>query len=852
MTDFLTWWVALVTRRAWITLFTLLLSTLVLGWVAFTQFRINSDLGELIDQSAPWRVDFDQFEAKFPHLVRTAVVVVSSSSLKQLETATQKIVTYLQDRPQMFSEVSAPGGEAFFRDHAFLYMDLETLDDMTDQLAQAQPWLSAVADDPSLRGVLRLVAQGIDNDPPAGFDRVLQLLSGSAEQVLAGKDGTVWWTDELFESSDTRYQLIYLQPKSSFTETLPDAQVMGQLRAMVSELDLPATVQVKLTGELALQHEEIEAAVSGVSLAGWLALGLLFAVMVIGVRSVKIIIATFMLLLIGVLWTSAYAMLTVGEYNTLSLVFVVMFFGLAVDFALHFSLRFQEATNRGNSNVSDALASSTTSVGRAISLCTLTTALGFLGFYPTQYQGLADLGVISAGGMVIAWFLTFTFLPAFYQVCGAPRAHEMDLPTSERMVTWLIGHRPLVIGGVVLVALVSAYWASQMSFDYSVLALKDPKAESMQTLRVLQREGLSTDYQLVVLKDEPVERASLEQLEVVDEVRSPQDWVPQDQEDKLFIVEDIQQLLWSALNADESEQAPHPQALRLRAQEMLSNLDATLLSGQSMGDVAESTVNQFRAQLMAMIHASDEQWLTWQAAVIDNLLEELAWLQRATAVDVVSFDDLPESVRKRLVAPSGEQLTVITPAQDIAELDALSAFIEEVRGVEPNATGRPVIEWGVGQIVIDSFLQAMVYALIAIVTVLLIALRQPIAVLMILLPLVLAAAMTLALGVLLGLPINMANILVIPLIFGLGVDNGIHVVDRYLGEGDVDHLMHSSTPRAVLLSTLTTVGAFAALSISPHAGTASIGLLLSIAVGLLLVITVFVLPVLLSAIRPQG
>ena len=120
---------------------------------------------------------------------------------------------------------------------------------------------------------------------------------------------------------------------------------------------------------------------------------------------------------------------------------------------------------------------------------------------------------------------------------------------------------------------------------------------------------------------------------------------------------------------------------------------------------------------------------------------------------------------------------------------------------------------------------------------------------MILLPLGLAAGLSLSLAGVMGLSLNMANILVIPLIFGLGVDNGIHVVDRYLGEGDVGHLIQSSTPRAVLLSALTTIGAFAALSISPHAGTASIGALLTIAIGLLLLITIFVLPVLLASQR---
>ena len=147
---------------------------------------------------------------------------------------------------------------------------------------------------------------------------------------------------------------------------------------------------------------------------------------------------------------------------------------------------------------------------------------------------------------------------------------------------------------------------------------------------------------------------------------------------------------------------------------------------------------------------------------------------------------------------------------------------------------------------LDAFQQALAFAVVAIALVLLLTLRKVSLALLILLPLTLAGVFSFGIGVLLAHPVNMASVLVLPLIFGLGVDNGIHVVDRFLGEGDVDHLMHSSTPRAVLLSTCTTIGAFAALSISPHQGTASIGLLLSLSVGFILLFTVFLLPVLLS------
>ena len=157
-----------------------------------------------------------------------------------------------------------------------------------------------------------------------------------------------------------------------------------------------------------------------------------------------------------------------------------------------------------------------------------------------------------------------------------------------------------------------------------------------------------------------------------------------------------------------------------------------------------------------------------------------------------------------------------------------------------------MIEWGVGGVVVAAFKQALAFALVSIACVLLLMFQSVRYAVLVAVPLSLAVAFTLALGVLLDMPLNMANVLVMPLIFGLGVDSGVHVVDRYRGEGGVPHLMHSSTPRAVVLSALTTVGAFAALSLSPHVGTASIGLLLAIAVSLLLVFTVFLLPVLLS------
>ena len=131
-------WVGWVVERPRAVLLALSLMTAVFGWVAVSQFKINSDLTQLIRQEAEWRVDFDLFQEEFPELTRTAVVVLSSSSLQRLELATESVISYLEEKPDRFSNIFAPGHDQFIQDHMFLYMSLEQLDLAVDRLAQAR------------------------------------------------------------------------------------------------------------------------------------------------------------------------------------------------------------------------------------------------------------------------------------------------------------------------------------------------------------------------------------------------------------------------------------------------------------------------------------------------------------------------------------------------------------------------------------------------------------------------------------------------------------------------------------------------------------------------------------------
>lgn len=870
-------WVSLVVRHPGVALVCITSITLAAGWVAVDRYAMNSRLGDLVQQDADWRNDYEAFQAAFPQLVETGLVVVSGASFTQVEATAKALEAAIAARSDQFVDVYAPANDPFFRDNALLFMGVEQLDEVSDALAKAQPMLSAVASDPSLRGVLRVVDSAVaESAKPDGaldnsaFDEVLENLTLSAQAALAGSDPTIRWGDEFFGSDDdTHYRIIFLRGKQDFGSSLPNAQLVKSLTEIIAATQVGPDVSVKLTGEIALRHDEVEAAVGGVQLAGGFAFVLLAAVLAFGVRSARVVVGTFVMLLVGVVWTSAWAMLAVGSYNTLSLVFLVMFFGLGVDFCVHYCLRLQEALDGSaagfttapsntKEQIEAAFATTTHSVGGAIALCTLTTAIGFLGFAPTPYKGLADLGVISAGGMAIACVLTFTLLPALFTTFGAPAGRTNVLPGGTRVMSALLGHRTAVLGVLLVLFAGCVYLLPRMQFDYSVLALRDPDAESMQTLRELQREKQITDYALyaLALPDELDTHKALTSLDSVERVTTPFDYVPAEQEEKIYGLEDLDALLGSALVPAETNDSELPTFEQLRASVANSAAGiADALATNELSGQRRALLEDLHAQLLGFTSAPSSgaamsaPLLAFQSGVVDGLLVELNWLRRAIVATEVEFADLPAELRARLVTPDGRYLSAIVPARDITPVAVLSEFIDSVRAEVPAATGRPVVEWGVGNIVVESFKTALVVALSGIALVLLVVLRSFRGALLVLTPLVLTGLFTAATIVLLDVPLNMASVLVLPLIFGLGVDNGIHMVERFrdsLKSTREADLMRSSTPRAVLLSTLTTVGTFAALMLSPHEGTASIGFLLTIAVGWLLVFTCFVLPLLLS------
>ena len=858
LTPFLAAWISWISNRAGLIMAVTILLTIGAGYYAITAFSMNSDNSLLIRQDTDWKQVNQVFLNTFPQYDQNTFVVVSGDKPHQVSNVASQLANKIREKGSVFRAVYSPASSQFAQEHALLYLEPDTLNDTISKLADAQPFLTAVATDDSLRSVLELIVDALNSDEslPTGFTRMLDALSSAAEQALTGNSKPISWRDELFQvEDDTFYQVIFVQGQQNFGEDLPNAQIIAALQSTIADLSHPYReyVTIRLTGQVPLEHQEIVSALDSAQLAGTLALIILVLVLTWGIRSMWIVAAVYLTMIVGLIWTAAFAMITIGQYNTISIIFLVMFIGLGVDFAVHICLKFQEARLRLDKK--SALIETGTELGPAIMLCGLTSAIGFLAFVPTEYIGLAEMGIISGGGMIIAVVLSLTLIPVFFALSGDPRP-ATDVPLAGLLSQAVAKNSKPTSYITFGVAAVLTLIATQAQFDYSTLSLKDPKSEAMETLIELQREDIITDFALTYVAADLDEanntREVLEELAVVSDVKTPTDYLPVDQEENLYILEDARFFLDSLFAPPPPLEPWEDENLLLMLSSINTSLHNTLLNPVSGTDTSGgspelvASLSRFKKAVSDLQDASSDTRELYSELIVPPIKNEIEWLKKALEPDEVTLERLPTALQERLIAKDGRALVSITPEEDVVPVEAMRRFTTDVMAVVPEITGRPVLDLGIGDIVITAFQTAILIAVLVIFLILLITLRSLVDSILVFIPLAMTAMLTLSVSVLMDLPLNMANVVVIPLIFGLGVDNGIHIVKRFHQSSNVEALMHSSTPKAVFLSNLTTLGTFSALSFSSHQGIYSIGILLTIALTSLIVLTLVSLPALLA------
>ncbi len=867
-------------RFAWPLAVVMVVLSVLVGWYAATNLGMNADTAGMLSRDLPFRKLSQDYKNAFPQGDDTLVIVLDGPNADLVEDGAARLAIQLGRRADIFGSVFYPQGDAYFRRNGMLYMSIKDLDALAIRLAEAQPLLSTLAGDPSMRGlfqILGLAAQalleGKQSTSVAGFALALDRISAVLEARARGQRASLSWLDMMraraAKPGDKR-RVIVIQPRLDYSRLQPGRQAMKAVRELAVELGLTPEngVRVRLTGSVALNTEELASVEAGASLAGILSLILVTTLLVVGLRTVRLVIPVFLTLVMGLIWTAGFAAVSLGELNLISVAFAVLFIGLGVDFGIHFALRAAEEARRGQGGPA-ALQAAARGVGGSLTLSAAAAAFAFLSFVPTDYRGISELGIIASGGMVVALVFNLTLLPALLTIF-APRNSSRQLapaPPSRRLVIagfdcqrlipnpaafeGLIGRRArrICLAALVL-GLAGLPLSAMMRFDHNPLNLKDLSTESVQTVLELLNEPNTAPFTASVLA--PNREAArlmatrLKTLPLVDKAVTIENFVPTNQAAKLEIIEEMALFMTSSLENTQVIPAPGAAARRAAFFKLRGELKALLAAGK--GGALTPRIRRLvgALDLFAKRTAGTQTAMTaLETALVGGFPGRMTALREALGARKVGIKDLPANLRARLVAADGRVRVEVFPKRDLTDNRALREFVEQVRGVAPNVTDSPVGILEGGRVVVGAFYQATGTALLAIVILLGVLLRRFWDVVLVLAPLVLAGILTVAFATLVGLDLNLANIIVLPLLLGLGVASGIHLVKRARAEPG-RRILQTSTPRAVLFSALTTAGSFGSLAISSHRGTASMGMLLTIAIAMTLLCTLVVLPAMMA------
>ena len=861
-------------RHAWavIAAFTVLVLAAVL-YVA-KHFAITTDVGRLIDPGAPWALRDAAVTAAFRERSDTTLVVVRAPAPELSAQAARELAEHLRRQPGRFHSVNLGEGSDFFRRNGLLYLPQAQLAELTGALRDARPLLNALAHDPSLRGLSNLLAVSLGTPLQTGqltLDGMAPLLARSAdaaEAALAGRPAALSWQD-LVEGqgsapagSKTRPEpvalsLVELRPVLDFSDLMPGAAAAEAIRGAARELRLAERyhASVALTGPIPLSDDEFASLQEGGVLAGVLPVLLVLALLWRALRSGKMVLAVCLTMAGGLAITAALGLMMVGALNLISIAFAILFVGIGLDFGIQFGMRFREL-HRHHAMVAQALHETARAIGLPLTLAAIATAFGFLAFLPTAYRGVAELGQIAGIGILfVALPSCLTVLPAIIEKLGPPVAKSAPgYPWLAPVDHALQAHRkPLLLATLALV-LAGLPLLRHLEFDFNPLHLKSPQSESMAALLQLSRHtDIGLDNVQVLAASLPAAQAlaaRIGRLPEVARVVTAASLVPQEQGSKLPLLAETAASLRPVL-----EQQPAPPATD-RARANALRAAARALRGAALdhpgAGAAEAT--RLARALDGLARADATARARAELALALPLRLSLDALRLALQAGPVTLASLPADLKRYWITPDGRALVDVSPRRTpVAKSDEgarLRRFAHAVQAVAPQASGGPISILGAADLIVDAFIQAALLAVITITLLLWIAFRRFGDVLLTMVPLLVSGLVTLEASVLLGMPLNFANIIALPLLLGVGVAFKIYYVMAWRA-GESALLQHGLT-EAIVLSAAATGTAFGSLWLSHHPGTASMGALLVLSLVCTLIGAVFFQPILLGRPRPRS
>jgi hypothetical protein len=848
----------------------------------------------LLPAKAPYVLKYVAFDKEFGHL-DDLVVAVEAPSLAEATLYASRLVRELRARQVPLERIAYRIDPKQFEGRALLYLSPERLKQIRERIFDYQEFMEAFASRPTLDQLVNGVATQIANAFVTGMlDLGLSDAKGALDlhfvQDLVGQISTrldkptvyrsPWGalfsvggdtgSAGYFLSDDRRLLFILAEAKSISGGFTDDRDAIEGVRAVVASLrpDFPE-VQVGVTGKPALANDEMTAAFRDSERATVLAFALTLGLLLIAFLRVGKPLAMLVVLALSLCWSIGVATLVVGHLSLFSVMFISIVIGIGIDYGIYFLFRYEEELFLGR-NLKEALEITAGRSGPGMLMSAVTAAATFYVLMLTDFRGLQELGFIAGSAILLAWVAMMFVFPAVLVIID--RRHTVRPPSTiprairlERIHVPLLDRvtaRPkLVLAAAVVLTLVCAWTFRLVHFDYNLLNLQAVGTESVvwekKILATSGRSGFSALSSAETLDELRRKQEAFRKLPSVSEVDSALLLIPDNQAEKQKIISDFAPIVAPVRVA-------RPRAVDLErlvaALETLKRRFDIAAAEAPAGDTQRQLqdVRDEIAQLAIKLRQSDhdvaEASLTLlQRQVYRDFVNSFQRLQANLAPRQVGLQDLPPEISRKFVSPRGRFLLQIHPAVDIWDRDGAQRFVTELRSVDADVTGTPVITYEAIRLMERAYKQGTAYAVGLVSLITFVMLRRVRETLLALLPLALGLTWTAGLMWVCDLKFNLGNVFGIPLILGAAAEYGLNIVIRFIeGRDHGGPLVARSTIMAVLVSGLTTVVGFGSLMLADHRGIFGLGLLLTLGTVSALAAALIVLPVLLRVVSPHS
>ncbi len=847
-------------RNGWPVVIIAAILTVLCGYYSIANFSIDTNVNKLISRDLDWRKNELALDAAFPYRNETIVAVVEAPTSELASQATAELVERLATQTAVFSSVGEPAGGAFFSKNALLFASLEQTAAYTSQFSRAAPLIQVLVSDQNWRGLvqsLTLALAGVQRNMYTldALARPLTMFASTIEDAIAGRPASFSWRELAAGQSPTPRELrriLEIRPVLDFAALEPGAAATKVIRQVVSDLRLDTEygARVRLTGPIAIQDEEFGTIKENAEVNALVSLAFLVGILWLALRSAKIVAAVLISIFVGLAITAALGLAMVGSLNPISVAFAVLFVGIGVDFGIQFGVRYR-AERHEVDNLPVALSNAARHAGVPLTLAAAATAAGFLSFLPTDYKGVSALGEIAGLGMIIAFIVCVTLLPALLALMNPGGEKEpLGYAALAPVDAFMERHRIAIIVCTAIVSLGGLPLLYFLQFDFNPMNLRSSRVESIATYLDLRRDPASGTNSVHVLTSSPadVQRVAerLSALPQVDRVLSLGTFIPPDQDQKLAQISQAGKTLEPAFKAP-----PRPAPTDAENITALNRgVDALARAVGTQDGPGAEAAKRLGAALKTLANGDQAIRERAEFALVSPLRTALAGLRDSFEAQPITAENIPPDIKLKWSRPDGRSRVEVHPKGDPNDNETLRSFARALLAVEPTASGGPIAILKSGDTIVRAFIEAGFWAFLSIAILLWIVLRRFTDVLLTLIPLLLAGVVTLEICVLIGLKLNFANIIALPLLLGVGVAFKIYYIMAW--RAGQTALLQSALTRAVIFSALTTATAFGSLWLSSHPGTSSMGKLLALSLVCTLAAAVLFQPVLMGRPREVG